>query len=364
MAQVCDALVSLGHDVTLFAPHRQNTITTTYHAYYDADPRVQLQYVPVADTIRWRWLPGPIGLWLLLWQLRRRLRHEPTLRAADLLYTRSPGLVSLLTRCGPPVILELHHPPGRWRWLWRKRLRHCHAIICLTQSLAQQLEAWGLPKALLHVEGDGVSLERFQNLPSTAQARTAFNLSPERLVVGYVGRLTTLGMDKGVSDLLTALASGPRTWHLLIVGGPATDREAYERQAAELGLTAADVTFTGEVPARDVPRAMAACDILAMPFPDRPHFRHNMSPLKLFEYLAAGRIILSSDLPTIREVLDERTAVFCAPDNPASIQAAIAWIQQHPSDVAARMQQASTLVTHHTWQARMARVLQATITPD
>ena len=54
---------------------------------------------------------------------------------------------------------------------------------------------------------------------------------------------------------------------------------------------------------RQVPALLARADILALPNPPRPSRRTFTSPLKLFEYMAAGRAIVASDLPSIREVL-------------------------------------------------------------
>jgi len=168
-------------------------------------------------------------------------------------------------------------------------------------------------------------------------------------------------MDKGVSVLLQALKElqDQHAFLGLIVGGPDLDRKHYEAQAKSLGLGPQDVLFTGEVPAHEVPTSLSACDILAMPFPDFPHYRHHMSPLKMFEYMAAGKVIVTSDLPTVRDVLSDETAVFCAPGDARSLATALRWIAEHPDEAAARAQKAKELVKIHTWEARMKRILDA-----
>jgi glycosyltransferase involved in cell wall biosynthesis len=211
-------------------------------------------------------------------------------------------------------------------------------------------------------EGDAVDLRRFTNLPSTEEAREEFGLTTDRKVVGYVGRLKTLGMEKGVKTLLEALARN-KTWFGFIVGGPDGDKQEYEKVASELGLTADDVKFTGSVSARFVPSALAACDALAMPFPDLPHYRHHMSPLKMFEYMAANRTIVTTDLPTVRDVLSEDEAVFCAPDSAEALAGALSWIAEHPAEAQAKAQKALRLVMEHSWEERMRRVLDAAMLP-
>jgi len=183
----------------------------------------------------------------------------------------------------------------------------------------------------------------------------------DRMVVGYVGRLKTLGMEKGVADLLQALrmAKAEQIFFGLVVGGPEQDKEQYETMAKALKLTGDDVRFTGAVPATAVPIALAACDVLVMPFPDKPHYRKYMSPLKMFEYMASGKPIITSDLPPVRDVLSESTAVFCEPGSADSLLHALRFIIAHPEDAASRARTAAALVQEHSWEKRMERILRA-----
>ncbi len=118
--------------------------------------------------------------------------------------------------------------------------------------------------------------------------------------------------------------------------------------------------FTGEIPSSRVPAALAACDILVMPFPDFPHYRLHMSPLKMFEYMASERPVIASDLPTIRDVLSEETAFFCRPGDAHSLASQILFIAGHVDESERRASLAFTLVsTRHTWEHRMQRILTA-----
>ena len=168
-------------------------------------------------------------------------------------------------------------------------------------------------------------------------------------------------MEKGVADLLRALQKlkDNRSFFGFIVGGPADDQKAYQTFAQDLGLGPADVLFTGEIPAHEVPSALTACDILCMPFPDLPHYRTNMSPLKMFEYMAAKRPVVASDLPTLRDVLSEETAFFFVPGNVGALADALRFVAVHPDDAAQRAERAHLLVASHTWVERMRRILSA-----
>jgi glycosyltransferase involved in cell wall biosynthesis len=77
----------------------------------------------------------------------------------------------------------------------------------------------------------------------------------------------------------------------------------------------------------------------------------------MFEYMAAGRAILSSDLPVIHEVLDETTAVFCPPEDLSAWQRALSDLRENPEYCQALGQNARTAVQAYTWRARSERAL-------
>jgi glycosyltransferase involved in cell wall biosynthesis len=365
VSSVCDALVQLGHDVTIFAPYRKNIVTDDYWSYYGADRRVKIEYVGSFDPIQSPFLPGVSGLLTLNVLLRRALRTALRVDTFDLIYTRSPALLPALIQTTIPVILELHQLPRRNKRAFVHQCNQCRTVSCLTSPMRDTLLAWGVLPDRLMVAGDAVDLRRFAEPVSRDVARDALKLQTARLVVGYVGRLKTLGMEKGVAHLLEALKDlhDSHDFFGLVVGGPESDRLEYLQMSDRLGLTEAEVLFTGELPAASVPLALAACDILVMPFPDLPHYRLNMSPLKMFEYMAANRPIITSDLPTVRDVLSHETAVFCKPGDTQSLVLALRWIKDHPQEAMERAAKAQELVKAHTWEERMKRIVAAATIP-
>lgn len=361
IAQVCDALDVLGYDVTVFAPYRRNPVTEDYHRYYEARPGVHIRHLGSFDPINRAWLPGVTGLWTLNALLRSEYKRTLKKERFDLLYTRAQALLPALLPSGIPVILELHQLPRLHRKRFIADASRCRLVACLTGAMRDELVSWGVPADRVIAEGDAVDLRRFTSLPSVDDARKELGISTDRLVVGYVGRLKTLGMEKGVKYLLEALkeVQGQKRFYGLIVGGPAEDTHEYKRQARILGLTGNEIRFTGEVPASRVPLMLAACDVLAMPFPDLPHYRTHMSPLKMFEYMAAGRTIVTSDLPTVRDVLSEKNAYFCKPGDSTDLSYVLREIDADPEGALARANTARKSVEHHTWERRMQRILEA-----
>jgi glycosyltransferase involved in cell wall biosynthesis len=370
VAQVCDALQKLGHKVTIFAPFRRNTLHEDFWTYYGLAKDIVVRHLGHMDPIASPLFPSVLGLFVMNWMLRRNLARVIDRSSFDVLYTRTPALLVPMLRSGIPTILELHQLPRRSRRSFIHHASACALVVALTSPMRNVLIAWGIPAERVVVEGDGVDISRFREKLSKEAAwqslRKVFpSLEPvypgTTIIVGYVGRLKTLGMEKGVDLMLQTLRRlhSKGAYFGFIVGGPKEDTQVYRARAAALSLTEADVCFTGEVPASMVPVTLAACDVLAMPFPDFPHYRLHMSPLKMFEYMAAERPILTSDLPTIRDVLSEETAVFCKPGDVESFVEALEWIRRHRDAAETRAKKARILVERYDWQQRMQRILAA-----
>ncbi len=139
---------------------------------------------------------------------------------------------------------------------------------------------------------------------------------PEKMTVSYTGHF----YEGRGTDILFHLAKNFPNIEFLWVGGrekeliPVRDRLSLEQIQ--------NVILTGFVDNRTLPLYQAASEILLMPYElsiagsSGGNSADICSPMKMFEYMAAGRIILTSDLSVIREVLDDTCAYFCPPEDP------------------------------------------------
>ncbi|PIZ49160.1 glycosyl transferase family 1, partial [Candidatus Woesebacteria bacterium CG_4_10_14_0_2_um_filter_39_14] len=115
--------------------------------------------------------------------------------------------------------------------------------------------------------------------------------------------------------------------------------------------------FISYQPHAKVIRYIKAMDALVIPFPNKPHYAFYASPLKLFEYMASGRPIIASDLPALREILNDKNALFFKPDDAPDLARAIKMLKSSQMLGYHLSQQALADVQQYTWQKRAKNIL-------
>ncbi|GAB4579383.1 MAG: glycosyltransferase family 4 protein [Anaerolineales bacterium] len=373
--KMAQALVLNGHDVHLAAPGDRSTLSGGFAKSKgaplpmskDADRPELKHHYGLTVEFPITWLPTKPRFRGYDYALRA-VRFSQLLHA-DLLYTRHPQTAALSSLLSLPTIFEIHDlPQGQGKTLLRAFLKGPgqRRLIAITQALANALNRQS-PIANLSILPDGVDLSRYYNLPNPETARAllvteplTFNLQPFQFTIGYTGHLYP---GRG-TDLLLTLAARLPEFHFLLVGGNPKDVHRLQNQITHHTSRIRNITLTGFIPNADLPRYQAACDLLLMPYQRRVAASSGgdiapyLSPMKLFEYLAAGRAILSSDLPVFREVLNPENAVLLPPDDVDAWVNAIRDLHTHPEKRAALGARARQDAEKYTWEARAQKMLE------
>lgn len=364
IAQVCDALASLGHTVSLLAPTIGNGIKDKASAYYGLPDSFKVVNVRQFDALSAWWVPGKIAFFLSMRSYRKALAKFLKNDRPDLFYARSIEVIEPLLETGVPVVLELHTLPAFRRDRFLALCKRCARVVCLTSPMREALLSWGINPALVVVEPDGVNPGRFSEALDSIASAKQWKLPAARTIVGYVGSLVTQDtIEKGAGELIPAVAELKKRGQVVcgwIVGGPKEWLEKYKAQAKEAGLTDDEFRFHAAVPAASVPSVLAAIDICVYPAPasDHPFFKRDTSPLKLLEYLAAGRPTICADIPPVHDLVGGDAVWFTEPGNPASIADAVTDIFELSADVARKIARGKELVEEHSWTERMKRILE------
>lgn len=260
-----------------------------------------------------------------------RLRRAVSESRPDIIYERYNLFVFagavLAWWCGIPLILEVNSPLAEERAklgglafprvaarIERRIWRSADFVLPVSRVLAERVRRAGVPAERIAVIPNGIDNDLLHPLDGFA-AKKRLNLE-NKMVLGFVGFIRDW---HGLDDILDLIRdpAAPETLHFLIVGdGPA--RRSLEDRAASLGLEDR-LTFTGVVERGALAPYLAAFDIAL-----QPKVVDYASPLKIFEYMAAGRAIAAPDQSNIREILtDGETAVLFRPEEFKALRDAI-----------------------------------------
>jgi glycosyltransferase involved in cell wall biosynthesis len=361
--ETCHALAMRGHDVRLVVRPDTHSPTRDPFDYYGLphSRRLVVERVPVS---------GP--------QFARRVAYLSFAAGrvmgpgrADMLMTRDLGTAAILSRLPravrAPFVYESHgyapdvaaalpelvttaRAPGvaRLKRLARREVavwRAADGYVTITAGLIRMLEKKFGSRPHTAVVPDGVRMNSTGRHPEPPEAQA---------VVGYAGHLYPW---KGVDLLLEAIARTSRASALIVGGHDAEgDRARLTSLANTLGISSR-VTFTGHQPPAEVPALLRRASILALPNPVSAISTHFTSPLKLFEYMAAGRAIVATDLPAIREVLrHEVNALLVSPGDPESLAFGIERLLGDRELAARLARNALSDVDDYTWSRRAERL--------
>jgi glycosyltransferase involved in cell wall biosynthesis len=347
----CEAFARAGASVTLVVPARKNPLHKDVFETYGVERTFSVRYLPVLDLVAdsrflfWiSYLTFYVSAFFFLLFARKK---------DAVIYTRDIPLLTL-SIVGLSAILESHHVFKQQR-LYFLLARCAKGIITISNALKQKFVTAGFNPQRLLVQPSGLDLSIFLIDTPQHEARQELGLPLDKKILLYTGNFTTLGEDKGISDILKALPAVSEAL-FVAVGGSEKDRVRYQKEA-EVQRVEDRVRLEGYAPQRTLALYQRAADVLLMPFPDTPHYRSNMSPVKMFEYMASGVPIVATNLPTITEVLNAANASLVPPGNPQALVAAVEALFKDKERGQALALRAKQDARRYNWDERSERVL-------
>jgi glycosyltransferase involved in cell wall biosynthesis len=308
---VCQGLIQNGHEIRLWVPE----------LHVKSFESLRKSYGLTCKSFKIHTIPS--FKWLNRWEFSILSISRAFFWNADLVYTWTIQIALLAAIAGETTVFEVHDiPSGKLGTrCFRSYIRSdtSKRLVFISHELKNQVQAKfpDLKNEDCVIASNGVELEDYQNLPDSLEAKKQLGY-PETTIVSCSGHLYA---GRG-TDLFLELAKRFPQINFYWFGGNPEQVEFYRSEARNRSLE--NVVFTGFIPKSELPLAQAASDILIMPYGKKIAGSSGgdsaaiCSPMKLFEYLAAGKPILSSDLPVIHEILNSNNALFCEPDNPDS----------------------------------------------
>jgi len=287
--------------------------------------------------------------WCLMRQLKREVSRAAREWRPDVIHAHSPVLVGLpalhvARRLGTPFVYEVRDlwenasvDRGRFaqgsvqyrlaRAVESFVLRRADAIVTICEALRAELITRLPPTTNVQVVANGVDTNAFSPRPEDTALRNKLGLQGKRVLL-YAGAFQPYEGLEVLIDAMPSLLSRLPQSHLVIVGGrppqasptsPSLE-DALRARVRDLALNGS-VTFTGQVPHAEMLSYYSIADVVVYPrlLTDTTALT---TPLKPLEAMASGRAILVSDLPPMRELVQDRVSGLCFPPADAAALAA------------------------------------------
>lgn len=355
IVKMCNALATAGENLFLILPKRKNPIKEDIFTYYGIENNFKVEFLPILD-----WGQGmPIFLLnqiifsLCLFFNRRWPSKDFVVLTRDIVTSW------FLALRGYRVFHDLHGFPEKHHWFWRAVLRKMSGIIATNVwKIEQCVNRYHIPRSRIILARNGFDPLLFQDVIDKEKTalRKDLNLPTDRPVILYSGHLYDW---KGAHLLIEVAVNLQRTCIVLVGGG--------ERELSELKdkyKIPANVLLVGQKPYNLVPYYLCAADVLVLPNSKKsenlraiPYSIYDTSPIKLFEYMASGRPIVASNLPSVREVLNEDNVVLFEPDNSRDLTEKVDFLLQNPEIGTVIANMARRDVLPFSWQNRAKRIL-------
>jgi len=231
--------------------------------------------------------------------------------------------------------------------------RVARQIFVPSQRLANLLAGrLHLPPTRFTVVPNAADLSLFRPTEK-AQARRVLGLSLESAIVVYVGNLAHWQGLETLVDAAKHLTQIPRLQILIVGDGPVRGSVIERIASAHVEGT---IRLMGALPHEKVPLVLSAADVCVAPFTRVRNDLIGISPIKLFEYMAAGRPVVASDVAGVREIMQD-AGMLVTPDSPTNLAAAISHLLSNPSKQDELGRRASEISQLNSWEDRARTIL-------
>ena len=344
----CAAMSRAGAEIELIIPNRKTHIKEDPFNYYSIKERFPITRLRVPDTVSC----GRFGFifYAVIFAIRAAFYSRRI--GADFIYTRDPiTLCTLSVFRVRPLAWEVHTAHPR---VPKFIMRGVSAFVPITRGLARWYEARGVPTADIHVAPDAVDLSLFNAVKDRQKERVALrarlNIPAESKIALYIGSFGLYAW-KGVDIARRAAEYAPNvTW--LFVGGTAKECEELTRNASKQVMT------LPRARREEIANLLCGADVLLLPNKSGDTAsERDTSPMKLFEYMASGVPTIASDVPSLREILNEKNSFLVSPNNPVALAEGVRRILSSPRDADTRARTALVDVESYTWDKRAEGML-------
>lgn len=302
--KTCEALADTGAEIELVVPGRKTSISEDPFAYYAVKKNFRLTALNIPDWVEW----GVIGFVCSALWFSEAAKLTRSFWSADIIYSRDAFVLFQYLLLGRKMVYEAHTKPT---WISKLVARHAYRLVVISEGLRDAYVKAGVPTGRITVAHDAIDPEPFNKHYDQKESRTWLGIPHDKKVALYVGRIDAA---KGADTFAAASEHVTQDIVCVLIGsGPFVE---------SLKKNYPKALFLPTTPYRDLPRVLAAADVLVLPNSAKDeNAAFYTSPLKAFAYLATEKPIVASDVPSLRRII--REALFVPPDSASSLAATL-----------------------------------------
>lgn len=347
--KMCEQLSILGADVKLVIPNKKNNEEEENpFLYYGIKPVFEIIKIDSVDLLGSSIKFGKLFYWIDLFSFVKNLIFRRIVKQSDVVYTRD-FIIPLLFSKKRNVYLELHDIPQS-NFLFKIAIKIPKLFFVLNKNIKLELVKMGVKEEMIYIFPSGVEVKEFDIQISQKEAREKLGLSIDKKIVLYSGQFYSW---KGLDTLAEAAKLLP-DYKFVFIGGTEPELSRFKSEYGSLENVVVEPFKERSI----IPLYLKSADVLVIPQSAKEKIStHYSSPLKMLEYMASRRPIVASNLSSIRETLDEDSAVFAQSENPQSFAEAIKKVLSSEGLATRIAENAYNKVLQCSWDKRAKSIL-------
>lgn len=312
--KACEAFANIGAEVALYVSDRQTLIKKNEFDYYQVNKIFTVTRIRSIDIFKFEKTLGKVCFWTQALSFLYNL-NKIKLKKDVVIYTRNIEIAWLFSIKKYKVVYEAHAWPSSKIKTLNYLLKKVSFIVCNSKGTQQKFVEHNYKNTI--AVPNGVDLERFSNIKSDDSIRDSLELGNANKIIMYTGHLYEW---KGVDVIIETakLLNNQVEYKFVLIGGTEKDYLKYSDIIKNNQLN--NVKLIKHCEPYLIPAYLALADVLLLPnVPTSEESVNFTSPLKLFEYMATGKPIVASKLPSICEILNDSNSILVEPNSPVDL---------------------------------------------
>ncbi len=350
-AKSAEAFAETELHTTLLVPRRLGRSSKTAATYYGIKDNFKTVYIPVLDLMSFPVFKKftfflcffTFSICTTLYLLFRATRES-------IIFSNESLPLYIASLFFKNTFFEMHDFPESKYFFFKSFFRRVRWILSHNKWKKEKLlQIFDISESKVVLLPNAVEVKDFDINIDKKDAREKLSLPQDVSIAVYTGHLYGW---KGVDTLAEAAELVPQVL-VVFVGGTPVDVSNFRKKYKDIK----NVKIVGHRPHNEIPLWQKASDVLVLPNTGKEDIsKYYTSPMKLFEYMASKRPIVASRIPSIIEIVDDRTSMLVAPDDKSELALGISTILKDNSLSTKLVREAFEKVKGNTWDNRARKI--------